>query len=219
MAKSNKADKRRVDPVVSRLWARKFPATDLEFINVLRPDAPDGIPYTCFKTILVFNGKAEDLLRYGIIEPVMMPVKPKRKASWTDGRYICNLDVRSHEMWHSEWRARGVLHVWREISQKTPRAHPLAALGPWNWPFDETTTARRERLQLRVNVAMQLLKAVFDSTVYGIKESIPLEEDPWERVRPLVSRFEAEFAATLAGTRVKPGAHRMELQLVVDNTR
>lgn len=117
-----------VAPAVERIFRHEFPTLELLDFNAMR--AGDGIHIANYHWIS-FSGAETELLKLGLIEMWMVPIRPKRRAYFgrggKDGR-----DGNSGWVWRL---AKNRLSVHLILNEPLDRTHPLAALAPWNWPF------------------------------------------------------------------------------------
>jgi hypothetical protein len=125
-----------VAPVVARLFQRICPSVELLDFNALRAD---GFRWGANLHWILFSGTETELLRLSLIEASMIPVRPKRLVHFPGG--------------HVRRLARDRLSVYLCLDESFDRAHPLAALAPWNWPFviDTERAARPSFLRLVVD--------------------------------------------------------------------
>jgi hypothetical protein len=131
-----------IDPIVARIFARKFPGVDLLAFRANRRGT-GAAAWTLDWHVLVFEAPIDLVLSYGIADPVMIPQKPKR--------------MRSSEDWCASLRRGDRIEIRRTLDDNFDRHHPLAVFGVWEWPILETAADRADHLRdLRVRYARSL---------------------------------------------------------------
>lgn len=200
------------DQVVAQMFAQRFPSVTLESFNALRKIS--GI-WAHDHHIITFIGSGDELLRLGLIEKFMLPTWPKRNRYWRD---VSNQVDPAVGDWHSKWRKRDCLHVWRELTDALPKDHALAPFGVKAWPFGETASARQARFQAEI---ARVLAEIFGYTrgcLRTVAEEFAIDEDLYLKAAPALARFGDELLTALQDL----AAHRrsgFRPRLVVDNTR